>query len=100
MPIDELDKKFKDLSDSIERRFEEIHRNIEESLSTVKSVKKDHGTPHQKSRETPFWGIALVIVGVVLLGNHLNWFDIDIPFLPTALIILGCYLIIENIQKH
>ncbi|MFH1862477.1 MAG: DUF5668 domain-containing protein [bacterium] len=44
----------------------------------------------------PFWGIVLVVVGLIILGNQLNWFDLEVPFIPVALIVLGCYLIISR----
>ena len=33
-----------------------------------------------KSKSSMFWGLILIVVGVLFLGNNLNWWDIDIFF--------------------
>lgn len=33
-----------------------------------------------KNKSSVFWGIILIIVGVLFLGNNLNWWDINIFF--------------------
>ena len=33
-----------------------------------------------KSKSSMFWGLILIVVGVLFLGNNLNWWDINIFF--------------------
>jgi len=97
MKLDDLDKKIENLITSVEKRFAEIDKMIEERLSgRPKSDSTEAKHRVKKHRDASFWGIALVVIGFILLGNHFHWFNLDIPVLPTALIILGCYLILEN----
>ncbi|MCX6639990.1 MAG: hypothetical protein NTW14_05850 [bacterium] len=99
MSLDELEKRINDVSDQIEKRFDEVTKQIEERFTQSKSTGQE--PPRQdlrpRSRQhTPFWGIALIAFGIVLLNNHFSWFELDVPILPAVLIILGAYLIFEN----
>ena len=99
MTLDDLDKKFNELAAKLEKRFEEFRTKIEDHLSHPQPAteEKTEKQPElRRYREVSFWGVVLVIVGVILLGNHFNWFDVEIPIIPTAFIILGCYLILEH----
>jgi hypothetical protein len=98
MSLDDLEKKLNKFAEEVEERLETFGKRIDESLGS-----KDSTEPEPRSgrlKDFPFWGIVLIIVGFVLLGNHLNWFDIDVPLIPTALIVIGLYLIIENAHKR
>lgn len=95
--MDDLNQKIDELASSIEKRFEDIHKQIEERFTDgIKKTEVRLG-PKPRSGETPFWGIVLFVIGIVLLGNHMRWFYMDIPLIPAALIILGGYLIIRNL---
>lgn len=103
MSLEDLDKKFEDLTAKMEKRFDEFREKIEERFTSQKPASEAQDESQgelRKHRDTPFWGVVLVIVGVILLGNHFDWFDLGIPIIPAALIILGCYLILENRQNR
>ena len=46
-----------------------------------------------------FWGIVLVAIGFVWLGNNLDWFRYEIPWVAVGLIAGGVYLIIHNLER-
>ena len=104
MSLDELEKKFSDFAEEVEKRIEEFGRQIDERFSKINPTDTQHqpdkSFTSKHHRGLPFWGIVMVIAGFVILGNHLRWFHFDIPFIPAALIIIGFYLIIENVNKR
>jgi hypothetical protein len=96
MTTDDLEKKLEVLSARMEERLEAFGKRLEERFDKTGSESVTPVQSRGRKSETPFWGIVLVLGGFILLGEHLHWFNLDIPFLPAALIILGSYLIIEN----
>jgi hypothetical protein len=104
MSLDELEKKFSDFAEEVENRIEEFGKQIDERFSNAKPTEREHRPdqplPSKRHHDIPFWGIILIIVGFVFLGNHLHWFHFDIPWIPAALIILGFYLIFENLHRR
>lgn len=104
MNLNELEKKFSDFAEEVEKKIEEFGRQIDERFSNLTASEKekqpDPSVPSKRHSDKLFWGIALIIVGIILLGNHLRWFILEIPWIPAALIILGIYLVFENVQKR
>lgn len=97
MTFEELDKKIEAFVSRMDDRITEIERRLgSRSEGSQKNAAPADKGPQRRGRDSSFWGIALVVIGFILLGNHFNWFDLDIPIIPAALIILGCYLLIEN----
>lgn len=102
MDPEELDKKFTELADNFQKRFDDLNKKVEERLSRLEQKPAPSSTPPprlKKHHDSVFWGLVLLIIGIILLGNDFRWFYLDIPVLPTALIILGGYLVIENRQR-
>ena len=50
----------------------------------------------KKKKEGGFFGFAMIVVGIILLGNEMGWFRWDIPWFPVVIILIGIYLIIEH----
>jgi len=99
MSVDDIEKKFTEFANNMEKRFNEFTQNLQNDLKGGKTEteKLQQVTPpRRRDRDAAFWGIVLLIIGVVLLGNHFHWFYLDIPLIPAALVILGAYLIFEN----
>jgi hypothetical protein len=93
MSLEDLDKKFDDLLSQVDKRFEDLGKKLEERFSYRPLGSEPRLKP---KRDSAFWGVALVLVGFVLLANHFQWLNDDIPLIPTVLVLLGLYLIIEN----
>jgi len=93
MNLDDLEKKLEEATARLEQRIEDLGRRLEERTSGLSRTPSERKT-HQ--RESPFWGIVLVVVGFILLANHFDWFDMRLPLIPAALMILGLFLLIEN----
>ena len=76
MSLDDLEKKFEEFTRDIEKRIEEFTRRLDAKLSGGKTPEpeKKGTTGSPRRHDTTFWGIILVIIGVVLLGNHFRWF--------------------------
>jgi len=99
MNLEDLEKRLEKVGSDIGQRLEEISQRLDDHLSgkgSAGGASDESQLPPRRGYSTPFWGVALVVIGVILLGNHFDWFDLQIPVIPTALIILGCYLILEN----
>jgi len=87
--------------DAIERRFDALIKRFEELAEQVRTISetKPQDLPARRARSESgriFWGTAMVIVGLVWLGDRLSWFDVDIPVAASAFIIIGLYLIITS----
>lgn len=58
--------------------------------------------PEDDLDESPYWGGALVLIGVVILGNNLGWLDLDslVRFWPLLLIAAGAAFIWVSLKKR
>ena len=89
---DKIEKKVSELEEKIER----IGKNIE---TKAKTIQKDI---HRKGHHghTLFWGIVLIVVGIIWLSNNLELLIYEIPWIPVVMIAGGIYLIIRNWEKE
>jgi hypothetical protein len=94
MSLEDIDKKFEELISQVDKRFEELGKKLEDRFS-YHSTTPTKPIGH-RARDSVFWGLALVVVGLVILANHFHWLNDDIPIIPTILILLGLFLILEN----
>ncbi len=57
----------------------------------------------EKEKESAiFWGILAAFVlagGIIWLGNDLGWWQIALPFWPIAVIFVGLVILISAIRK-
>jgi hypothetical protein len=94
MSLENIDKKFEELLSQVDKRFEDLGKKLEDRFSYhAEAPSKPHP---RRARDGIFWGLALVIVGLVILANHFHWMHDDVPVIPTVFILLGLYLILEN----
>ena len=96
---DKLDEKMKNLENRIEEigkkveeRGEELGKKVEEKARTIKKDFERRG----HHGHTMFWGIVLIVVGLIWLGNNVGWFFYDVPWFPVAMIAVGIYLIVKH----
>lgn len=80
---------------ALEKKIEKIGKGIETKAKTVQEE------VHQKGHHghTLFWGIVLIVIGIIWLGNNLEWFVYEIPWIPVIMIAGGIYIIIKNWEK-
>jgi len=92
--ISQLTEKIDDkvLKDKLNNLGKEIDSKIEERLSSKCK-------PRHHRRNSEFWGFVLVAVGFLFLAENMRWIDWDLPFWPTVLIIIGAYLIFQNLNN-
>jgi hypothetical protein len=97
------EKKFEDKMKHMEKRIEEVGKNVESkgeafgkrveerAQQIAKDVKKE-------GRKTPglFWGIVLIVVGFIWLGDNLGWFWYDVPWIPIIMLVVGIFLVLKN----
>jgi len=90
----EVEARLEEIGKKVEEKGEVFGKRVEEKAKTFekKIDAKDHG--HHL-----FWGIVLLAIGFVWLGNNLDWFRYDIPWVPVGLIAGGIYLILRNWEK-
>lgn len=77
----------------MDERLNEISKQLDEHLNSAHS----HSGSLKRSRL--FWGLALIAGGIIWLGDQVGWFELDLPFWPTAMIVLGLYWVISS-RKH
>ena len=55
----------------------------------------------EEEAESPFWGIGLAVMGVLLLLNNLGWLHLSalVPYWPLLLIAAGLVLLRRSIQR-
>ena len=94
MSLEELEKRVDDALGKLEGRLENLDKEMEGKINAALHPEK-RIPPKAKCAEG-FWGLALIVIGIILLGNHFEWFDWHIPLIPAALIIIGVYLLVEN----
>jgi len=90
-----LEKRMEEIGKALEEKGEQLGEKVEDKVKTVD--KKMWGRRH--SGHSLFWGIVLIVVGFVWLGNNLGWFLYDIPWVPVAMIAVGIYLILKHWEK-
>ena len=90
-----LEDRIEEIGKKIEERGEKLGNKIEEKAKTVEKNIKQRGT-HGHSL---FWGLVLLVVGILWLGNNLDWFIYDVPWFPVVMIAGGVYLILKNWEK-
>jgi hypothetical protein len=98
MDLNELEKRVDEIGERVEKRIDELAKHIEERFSQKNNTPPQFPPSYQHRARIggSFWGIALIAFGIVLLNNHFDWFDLNIPLLPAILIILGLYLVFET----
>lgn|GEM_PF-1689344 len=84
---DKFDDKF--VEEKLKNLRDELEKKIDEKFSGRQS--------HKNSRRSgEFWGFILVVIGLVFLAENLRWIDWDLPFWPTALIVVGAFMIFQS----
>ena len=98
---------FEEKMKKLEKRIEEVGRTVEEKGEAFGKRIEKKATSFSKEMKTKsqdkhsiFWGIALLLVGLIWLGNNLGWFDYHVSWLPIIMIAGGIYLIVRNLKKE
>jgi len=91
-----LEKRMDEIGRTVEEKGEAFGKRMEEKATTIG---KEFKTKSQ-DKHSIFWGIALLIVGIIWLGNNLGWFDYHVSWLPILMIAGGAYLIWKNWKKE
>ena len=91
----------KERLDSLDERVEQLREQVEELTNSLgdKSTQwthKVHIRPARYGRDSLFWGLVLLIAGGIMIIDKFTVFDIDLPLLPSALIVVGLYIIIRG----
>ena len=57
--------------------------------------------PEEDEEESPAWGISIAVMGVLLLLNNLGWLRLSalVPYWPLALIAAGLLLLRRSIER-
>lgn len=97
-----LEDKIKDLENRLGRQVRDLEKRLDEAgrrLERKIDAAVGSGTqPEDEEASKPsggglFWGIVLLIAGVIWLGNNLDWFYVDVPWVAVMLIAGGITLI-------
>ena len=93
--IKQLEDRIESIGKRVEAKGEDLGKRIEEKAEEI-SKKADFPKYHGHSL---FWGIVLVALGILWLGNNLRWFYFDVPWLAVITIAGGIYLIIRHWER-
>lgn len=91
-----LEKRVDEIGKKVEDKGEEFGKRVEEK---AKAIKKDFERKGHHGH-TMFWGIVLIVVGLIWLGNNVGWFFYDVPWFPVAMIAVGIYLIVRHWDRE
>ena len=80
----------------LELKIEELGRRIGDEVE--ERFRGGRVFVHRRGGSGVFWGLLFILVGLVWLGRSVGWIDWDIPFIPSALIVIGL-LIIYNSRR-
>ena len=53
-----------------------------------------------KKGSAVYWGVTLIILGLVWLGNNMGWFYPEVPLIPLLIIAFGIHLILKHLKKE
>lgn len=89
-----------DSSNDIERRLADLERKLDNVLRRL-STEPERDSKTQKPQATGrgrriFWGLFIVIIGLIWLGQNYNvqWLS-DLKLWPVALIAFGVYFMLK-----
>jgi len=86
--------------ETLEQKIEEFGRKLEEIGKKLGGDIEQHFEHRHHHRcgngSGIFWGLVFVGAGFIWLGNKVNWFDLDLPFWPLALIAMGLYMVFQS----
>ena len=86
-----VEARLEDIGKKVENKGEAFGKRIEEKAKEFEKRVDGKGHGHHL-----FWGIVLLAVGIIWLGNNLNWFYYDVPWIAVLMIAGGVYLIVRN----
>jgi uncharacterized membrane protein HdeD (DUF308 family) len=92
----QFEEKLEEITKKFEARLKETTDQMEQKLDSKLWVQQKVKR-HRHSEQ--FWGIALLVVGLILLANRFDWFDWHLPLIPIALIVVGAYFIFANSDR-
>jgi hypothetical protein len=90
--LEALERRIDGAVAKLEKRGEVLEKRLE---TGAERLGEEFGTA-SGSRSAWFWGLVAITVGLVWLGNNLNWFRFRPPWIPVVLIAAGIYMIISN----
>jgi hypothetical protein len=94
------EKIFEEKIEETTRRFEERLKDFEERLEEKFDTKYwEHRRWTHSRRSGEFWGIVLLIVGFIFMAENMHWFHWDFPLIPTAMIVVGIYLLFRSFNR-
>ncbi len=94
-----LEKIGENIADRVEDFEENLNENINKSSESDESksgIEKKLRRSRRNRGDTFFWGVILIAIGTFWIARNLGWFVWRIEFWPSALIILGLYILIRN----
>lgn len=81
----------------IERRLDAVSKRLDDLAErTGQRVEFTPAYRFRGERRRVFWGLAFIAVGLIWLGNRMNWFEFEVPIAAMALILIGAYMIVSS----
>jgi len=88
-----IEEKIEEISRKVETKMKEMGDLVDEKLKEHFSDAKTHHHKQRYMHSTNFWGIILIIFGILFLAKNIHWIHWNLPIFPVILIIIGAYLI-------
>lgn len=77
----------------MEKQIDSKLDKLEVDISRLTGSRKDSDLG-QRAGSRFFWGIILIVVGILWMADKFDWFEIPFRFWPVALVVVGLYLLL------
>ena len=91
--LEGLEKKIEDIGQKIDKEGRKFSKDIEQKANSVSKRIKKH-----KPKHSFIWGVIFICLGLLWLGESLDWFY-DLPLFPIIMIIIGILLIVKDTER-
>lgn len=92
-----IEEKIEQISRKVEEKAREIGNIVDEKIKAHlgdKERRESERVRHKRNRE--FWGVVLLIFGLLFLAHNMFWIGWDFPIWALGMIVVGLYLIFRK----
>ena len=88
-----IEKKLEEISDKVEAKMKEMGDLVDKKFKEHFGADKPPRHKKKLEHSTKFWGVLLIVAGLLFLLDNIRWLNWDLPIIPIVMIIIGAYMI-------